>query len=76
MGDGSEMGRSLALYLILDKEESPQPNRKVYAKFKLRVLDHRRINHSEKQCDQCVMNFSFRIPIFFTFFKEFVRCIT
>ncbi|KAH9751320.1 TRAF-like family protein [Citrus sinensis] len=49
MGDGSEMGRSLALYLILDKEESPQPNRKVYAKFKLRVLDHRRINHSEKQ---------------------------
>ncbi|KAL5857125.1 hypothetical protein ACOSQ3_004583 [Xanthoceras sorbifolium] len=47
-GNKSQKGKSLSLYLWLADWESVEPKRKVYAKYKLRVLDHSEVNTIEK----------------------------
>ncbi|KAH7575691.1 hypothetical protein ACOSP7_004430 [Xanthoceras sorbifolium] len=47
-GNKSKKGKSLSLYLWLADWESVEPKRKVYAKYKLRVLDHSEVNTIEK----------------------------
>ena len=43
------MGKSLSLYLWLSDWKSVMPKRKVYAEYRLRVVDHSRLKKVEKQ---------------------------
>jgi hypothetical protein len=46
-GSGIGSGTCLSLYLFLDGSKSLPPNRKVYAKYKLRIRDLINSNHLE-----------------------------
>ncbi|KAK3172143.1 hypothetical protein Dsin_032766, partial [Dipteronia sinensis] len=47
-GCKSQKGKSLSLFLWLQDRETIVPGRKVYAKYKLRVLDHSQLKTFEK----------------------------
>ncbi|XP_059461398.1 MATH domain and coiled-coil domain-containing protein At3g58210-like [Corylus avellana] len=47
-GEGTGADTFLSLYLMLDDSESLPPNRKLYAKYKLRIRDQINSNHLEK----------------------------
>jgi hypothetical protein len=47
-GSGTGVGTCLSLYLILGNSETLPPNRKFYAKYKLRIRDQIHSNHCEK----------------------------
>ncbi|XP_059460837.1 ubiquitin C-terminal hydrolase 12-like [Corylus avellana] len=51
-GSGTGVGTCLSLYLILGDSETLLPNRKFYAKYKLRITDQIHSNHREKTVDQ------------------------
>ncbi|KAK0581735.1 hypothetical protein LWI29_017297 [Acer saccharum] len=48
-GIKSDMGKSLSLYIWLSDMKSVAPERKVYAEYKLRIVDHSRLKKVEKQ---------------------------
>ena len=52
------MGKSLSLYIWLSDMKSVAPERKVYAEYKLRVVDHSRLKKVEKQGESLMKLFS------------------
>ncbi|XP_059462009.1 uncharacterized protein LOC132191005 [Corylus avellana] len=67
-GSGTGLGTCLSLYLILDGSKSLPHNRKVYAKYKLRIRDQINSNHLENTAEYwfCGTNIGYGCTEFLT----------